>query len=70
MLSYHESVEVAKFQQSASREKASFVSLIQKKAHLVLPIDEVRRGTCSACNKTSYCSAFYCSAACFALDLP
>ena len=41
MLSYAESVEVAKFQQAASREKQSFVSLIQKKAHLVLPMDEV-----------------------------
>jgi hypothetical protein len=42
LLSYGESVEVAVFQQSAAREKAAFVSLIQKKAHLVLPIDEVR----------------------------
>lgn len=42
LLSYGESVEVARFQQSAAREKSSFVNLIQKKAHLVLPVDEVR----------------------------
>ena len=42
MMSYHDSVEVAKFQQSASREKQAFLSLIQKKGHMVLPTDEVR----------------------------
>jgi hypothetical protein len=41
ILSYRESVEVAKFQQAASREKQSFLSLVQKKGHMVLPVDEV-----------------------------
>jgi hypothetical protein len=41
MLSYRESMEVVKFQQSATREKQSFINLIEKKAHLVLPMDEV-----------------------------
>ena len=45
MLSYHDSVEVAKFQQSASRERQAFLALIQKKGHMVLPVDEVR-GPC------------------------
>jgi hypothetical protein len=42
MLSYEDSVELAKFQLSASREKAAFMGLIRKKAHMVLPVDEVR----------------------------
>jgi hypothetical protein len=42
MLSYRESVEVVKFQQAASREKQGFLSLVQKKGHMVLPVDEVR----------------------------
>jgi hypothetical protein len=42
MLSYVESVELAKFQLSASREKEAFLSLIRKKAHMVMPVDDVR----------------------------
>ena len=44
MLSYAGSVEVARFQQAAAREKQSFASLIQRKAHLALPVDAVRSG--------------------------
>ena len=42
MLSYHESVDAAKFKMSASKEKDSFFNLINRKARLVLPVDEVR----------------------------
>jgi hypothetical protein len=42
MLSYHESVDVVKFELSASREKQSFINLIRKKAHMVMPVDQVR----------------------------
>jgi hypothetical protein len=41
MLSYVESVELAKFQLSASREKQAFLNLVRKKAHMALPVDEV-----------------------------
>lgn len=41
MIAYHESVEVARFQMAASREKKAFMNLIRKKAHMVLPVDEV-----------------------------
>eukprot|EP00892_Ulva_mutabilis_P008481 jgi/Ulvmu1/6004/UM026_0130.1 len=40
MITYHESVEVARFQMAASREKHAFMSLIRKKAHMVVPVDE------------------------------
>lgn len=42
MLGYEDSVELAKFQLSTSREKSAFMGLIRKKAHMVLPVDEVR----------------------------
>lgn len=42
MMSYHESLEVAQFQQAAAREKQSFIDLIHKKRHLVLPTNAVR----------------------------
>ena len=41
MITYHESVEVARFQMASSREKKAFMNLIRKKAHMVLPVDEV-----------------------------
>lgn len=41
MLGYSDSVDTAKFQMSASKEKESFISLIQKKGHMVMPVDKV-----------------------------
>lgn len=41
MLGYEDSVELAKFELSTNREKAAFMGLIRKKAHMVLPVDEV-----------------------------
>jgi hypothetical protein len=46
MLGYEDSVDLAKFQLSSSREKAAFMGLIRKKAHMVLPVDEVRSHAC------------------------
>lgn len=42
MIAYHESVDVARFQMAASREKQAFMSIIRKKQHMVLPVDAVR----------------------------